>query len=345
MNGQVNRRAGLLVAGLLVLAPPLFAGAKTDVLVLRNGDRVTCEIQDLKEGRLRVKTDDLGTINIDWQGVVRLTSPSIQEIQMASGARHYGSLVAASRDGALAVTTLDVPDEIEIRDVVFLRPIESGFWRRFGGSLDIGASYTQANQLLQLTPSFSTTYTARAYSTGVDLDWTLTRQEGSADSDHKDLTLRYNRFLRGRWTAFGRMTGQHNTELGLDLRAELAGGMGRFLVSASHTLFYVGGGLAGSKERPLDGESTSNLDAVLIMQWRRFTYRFPNTDFDLSLLVYPGLSQWGRWRGDANLSWKREIFNDFTVGLRVYDSFDNRPVTEGASQNDWGATFSLGWTF
>jgi len=64
-----------------------------------------------------------------------------------------------------------------------------------------------------------------------------------------------------------------------------------------------------------------------------------------SFFLYPSLTESGRIRGDTDLSVKREILRDFTVGLRVYDSFDNRPATEGAVTNDWGATLSIGWTF
>jgi hypothetical protein len=59
----------------------------------------------------------------------------------------------------------------------------------------------------------------------------------------------------------------------------------------------------------------------------------------------PGLTDWARVPGNLDVQVKREIIRDFTVGLPVYDSFDSRPTTEGAAQNDWGATLSLGWTF
>jgi hypothetical protein len=34
-----------------------------------------------------------------------------------------------------------------------------------------------------------------------------------------------------------------------------------------------------------------------------------------------------------------------SLAAAVYDSFDNRPATEGSAQNDWGATLSVGLTF
>ena len=37
----------VVVSCLLLIATPLFARTKTDVLVMNNGDRVTCEIKGL----------------------------------------------------------------------------------------------------------------------------------------------------------------------------------------------------------------------------------------------------------------------------------------------------------
>ncbi len=53
-------RIALVSLGLLAaLADPAWA-AKTDVVTLVNGDRLTCEIKLLSQGRLEVSTDDVG---------------------------------------------------------------------------------------------------------------------------------------------------------------------------------------------------------------------------------------------------------------------------------------------
>jgi Protein of unknown function, DUF481 len=345
---RMRARVLALVAGCVVLAQPTFtaaAGAKNDLVVQRNGDRVTCEIKELIRGQLKVKTDGMGTLSIDWDKVVRIASPVRQEVQVSSGEIYHGPLEAVKDDGRVAVLTADGPVELPLATIVHVRQLRSSFWRRFDGSLDIGGSYTQANKLLQLTPSFTTTYGARRFSAGLDFSSILTRQEGADDSGRTNLTLRYARHFADRWLGFARATAQSSSELGLDLRAELAGGAGRFLVSTNRSLFMVGAGLGGNREHPLEGESTSNLEGLAIVQWQLFSYNFPKTDLRFSFLVYPGLSDWGRVRGDADLTLKRELFRDFTIGLQVYDSFDNRPATEGSVHNDWGATLSVGLTF
>ena len=52
---------------------PLFA-EKTDAVVLVNGDRITGDIKKLERGKLEFKTDDMGSVYIDWTKITKITS-------------------------------------------------------------------------------------------------------------------------------------------------------------------------------------------------------------------------------------------------------------------------------
>ena len=75
------------------------------------------------------------------------------------------------------------------------------------------------------------------------------------------------------------------------------------------------------------------------------SFDYPETDIEFSLLVFPGLSDWGRVRLNADLRFIREIINNFSITLTVYNQYDNKPPTASASQNDVGVSLSFGWTF
>ena len=47
----------ILLIGVLIFTIPLFARDKTDVLVMKNGDRMTCQIKGLEAGVLYVSFD------------------------------------------------------------------------------------------------------------------------------------------------------------------------------------------------------------------------------------------------------------------------------------------------
>jgi hypothetical protein len=49
------------LGALALLASPAWARPRTDLVVLNNGERVTCEMKKLQRGKLIVKTDAFGT--------------------------------------------------------------------------------------------------------------------------------------------------------------------------------------------------------------------------------------------------------------------------------------------
>jgi hypothetical protein len=106
-----------------------------------------------------------------------------------------------------------------------------------------------------------------------------------------------------------------------------------------------GAGLSVNREKPVEGESTTNLEAVAGFNWANFAYDFPNTDIQVGAFAFLGLSQWGRFRLESSARLRREVFRDFYFGVKGYESYDSQPATEGAKRNDWGLSLTLGYTF
>ena len=84
------------LCGLLLLSRPLAAGDKVDVIHLRNGDRLTCEIKKLDRSMLTISTDPLGGATVHWGEIVRLESPRTFDITLGSGEHYYGSMLPAA---------------------------------------------------------------------------------------------------------------------------------------------------------------------------------------------------------------------------------------------------------
>src|SRR3954470_18479509 len=91
------RVRGWWLAALILLAAGLPAAAadKVDVVQLRNGDRLTCEIKRLDRSILAISTDPVGSVSVHWGDVANLVSPRSFDVQVASGLHYYGSLVPA----------------------------------------------------------------------------------------------------------------------------------------------------------------------------------------------------------------------------------------------------------
>ena len=77
----------------------LFARTKTDVLVMKNGDRLTGEIKGLDEGVLYVSFDYiLGTSSVQWSKVAYLESKQLFIVKTADGSVYTGTLSTAETE-------------------------------------------------------------------------------------------------------------------------------------------------------------------------------------------------------------------------------------------------------
>ena len=118
---------------LLAAATDVFARAKTDVVVVLNGDHVTCEIKELQRGMLTVKTDDMGTLDIKWEKVIGLESGYYFRVEVSSGARFFGTPHLEQGDSVMRVTGVDAVAALDLVNVVSITPIEQSFLDRFDG--------------------------------------------------------------------------------------------------------------------------------------------------------------------------------------------------------------------
>jgi hypothetical protein len=165
------------------------------------------------------------------------------------------------------------------------------------------------------------------------------------DTRRNTLSLTYARRFRNRWVALAQAQLEQNRELGFELRASGATGGGRYLVQGRRDKLLTALGLSLNRERPTEGESTTNAEAMAVLSYDRFSHDFPKVDVSVALVGFASLTEGGRYRVELDARLKRELVKDFYATLRGYESYDSRPATEGATSNDYGVTFALGWSF
>jgi hypothetical protein len=329
----------------LCLSPWPALAAKTDVVALKNGDRLTGEIEQLERGQLRVKTDDLGTVEIEWDKVQSVAATAPFDVDDLHGNRYLGSLGPGPAAGQMLITWQDRTGTVPLLDVVRMRRLDVSFWRRLDGSLDLGASYTSASELFTLDFAGAVGFERPGYEVSAASSATLTSQPGVDETRRSYASLAYARRFQSRWLAVVKGQLEQNRELGFDLRGSAAAGGGRYLVQGRRDKFLATLGLSLNRERPVEGETTTNVEATATLGYDRFFYDFPKVDSSLVVAGYASLNHGGRYRVDVQGRVKRELVRDFYASLRGYESYDSRPATEGAPRNDYGVTFALGWTF
>lgn len=336
----------LLVTACAVLAWSSEAAAqKTDIITLDNGDRITCEIKKLERGRLRCKTDAMGTVDIQWEHIVDIDTDKTFEIEMDSGQRYFGVIKPAEAPEEMQVTIGQASTTIRSQEVAFVKEIDSSFWGKLDGSIDFGASFTQADNQLDYSLNADAAYTGRTNQVRVSLSSLLKLRDDSATTNRQVIGIQWQRPLRWRrW--FGMVVGnfEHNDELDLDLRALGGYGVGRYLAQTNRWTWSAYGIGAYSREQfQGDEEGSNNLEAGLGTDLQVFTFGDQDTDIGTSFVFLPSITTPGRFRLRLNAKLKREFFTDLYFALDLFETYDSEPA--GDTKNDLGFTMSFGWSY
>ena len=336
------------------LATALWSGSahafqKTDVIILKNGDRITGEIKKYERGKLRLSTSGMSTVYIEWPHIASIRSDKLLEVELDTGQRMFGNLHPTEDETKIIVQTQLATAVVGQVEIVEVTPIKDGFWDKIDGSIDFGSTITQANNQVDYNLNATATHRARKNTFTVNVDSFIRTQEEVQNTNRQDLSFTYRRQLRGRWFGTGLTSFQKNNELDLDFRGTLGGGVGRSLVHTNRVILAVVGGSVYTREKFAGNEDQqNNLEALghLNVQW--FTFGDQETDLDTKLTVLPSLSSWGRVRLELTSTFRREIlFKDLYFAISFFDNYDSDPPQESgqAHKNDFGLTTSLGWKF
>ena len=338
-------QAILTIALVLLLSAAASGQGRTDVVTLANGDRITGEVTKLERGQLEFKTDDAGTLYLEWDKVAGVVTTRRVEVVTADGRRFLGSLGAAAAR-SIAVVGADASVSLQMTEVSIIRQIGRSFWSNVDGAVDAGFSYTRSSGVAQLNLNWETIYRQPAAQSRLSASVTQTKKDDDADRDDRaSLEASYRRYPWRRWFIAGASRFETNESLGLELRSQIGALTGPRLINTNRAQLLMGGGLVLNDERGVDVEPTQNVEALLMLQTSFYTYDRPKTNLDLTLQYYPSLSNAGRQRVQLDAGVKHELFKDFFAALTVYNSYDNRPPNPAADRNDVGIVASLGWTY
>ena len=342
---MTRARAVAALAILMSSSATAWGQKRTDVVTLLNGDRITGEVISLNRGRLELKTDDAGTIDIEWNKTAGVEAPRGFEIETADGRRTLGSLARAADRGGMVVAASEGVVSLSMSEVTRITPIGASFWRKLDGSLDAWFTYSQSSGIAQTTLNADTRYRRPAFLVRLNGSATLTARRDDTERDDRGfMELSYVRYRGRRWFVTGATRFDSNESLGLLLRSQVAGLVGQRIVNTNRAQFELAAGLVND-ERGVDAAPTQNIEGVLGLETSYYTYDRPKTQFDASVRYYPSLSNWGRQRFQLDTGLKHELLKDFFAALNVYESFDSAPPQPGSSRNDAGISFSIGWSF
>ncbi len=326
---------------------PVLARDKTDVVELVNGDRITGEIKQLEHGILRLGTDSMGEVRIEWEDVVHVTSHYQFQFERANGERIVAHIQETDDAKNLMLTNAYETITFPRKKIVRIAPIEDSFWDRVKGSANFGYSFTKASAIAQLNFSARASHRTAIRAFSINTSAIQTSDKEGANTQRSDLNMAMTRFRSNRWFNSYLLGFESNDELALELRTSLGADIGRYLIQTNKSeLSLVTGLIATTESLQGDKSAQQNIEGLLGMEFSRYIFNDPTVDISLKLTVFPSITDSGRTRAQFDANIRRELFSDLYWDLSFYETYDSKPPsTETTTKTDYGIVTSLGWSF
>jgi len=320
---------------------------KTDKVVLVNGDHITGEIKRLDLDILQFKTSSMSIAKIKWYYINNVYAPDkLFQIELADKTKLFGNLDSTSTPGLLIIKNEVGKYEVETDKVVTIYQVKQLFWSRFSGSVSAGISYTKANDIWQANGAGSLSYTEEKYFGSFGFDILQTFQNDSIFTAKNDAVLNFNRMMLANQFTTVFLTAQENTELGIQLRTGIGAGYGIDLLHTNVSRIRFIGAITGNKEVALgEAVTTNNAEGLIKLDVKVFKYTDPEIYINAFVNWYPSITVTGRHRIEAELQIRFELLNDFFLEFKIYNNFDNKPVSTSSSNSDYGLISRFTYTF
>jgi len=343
----------MILSIMLLLVTPAFAREKSDVIVMKNGDRLTGEIKSLDSGVLHFSADYIdGTSSIRWSMVDHLESKQLFVVMTEDGSVYTGTLqtvgVAAGRPMRIQISEgAEQAKIVERSKIVQATQTSERFWQRFNGDINSGVMYAKGNQSTQYSVGSSIEYPRQRWAAGASIDSSLSSSSGSSVSTRNSLTTNALQLLRrNNWYYTGVGTFLQSTEQDINLQINLSGGIGRYFKNTNHAKISVFAGLAWQNTKyshSADSQSTQNLAAAMVGTNVKF-FKFKQTNLDIYAVAFPALSEPGRAYFSTNISYYVKLFGKLNWNTSFYGNWDTQPPAN-FSGSDYGTSSGLGLTF
>jgi len=348
----MNVRSVILCFSLL-LAAPLVARESTDVIVMKNGDRITCQIKGFSAGVLSVSPPYvIQTISVDWSQVARLESKQLFIVKMQDGSVYRGILKSVETPAGhyMELQVAEAPQKKVVLDsarIANVAQTSEKFFQRFTGGVNFGTSYSKGNQSTQYNLSGLVSYPRERWAAQLGFSSNLNRSSGATASTWNQVTPSFIRLLR--WNNYfcqGLANFLQSDEQGINLQTTVGGGIGRYLKNTNRTIVSVLGGFAWqntSYSPSVVPIGTQNVATALIGGNVQL-YRFNKTNLSLNALLLPAVSEPGRVFFTTNASYYIKITGNLSWNISFYGNWDNQPPGNLPGSN-YGTSSGLSWTF
>lgn len=321
---------------------------KTDTLYHINGNVLRGEIKKYDMGLLYFKMDGMGTIKVENMKIKSLRSSKMLRVITKNNKVYYGDIDSSLNIGEIKIGLLDSRDRINISDIVEIYPIKGTFMLRLSGKADFGIDYSKSNSMLRVNGSGNVNYRVKKWASEFSYSSLETVQEISdsvINNSKTDISIS-TEYLFSPSRRISLTIGMNtNTELGIAMRLYSGLSSKHYLIQNNRNKLFFELGFNANYENSIEDISTTNPEGIIGIDYSIFKYNSPEIDLSTHAQVIPNLTFNGRWRLDSGFKLTIEIFYNFFVKLETYYLFDSKPISVGASNNDWGFMTGVGYSF
>lgn len=333
-----------LLVFLLLISDTVLA-EKTDIVVLNNGDKITGEVKGLERGKLEFSTDSMGTVYIDWLDIQAIISDTGQAVELTNGQRFFGPLNKPDDTDMVQIETEKGMVGVSTHDVVTMYPVESSFWDRLDISASLGFTWDKASDVGKYSIGADAEYRDPEFITSAGFSGEVTTVDSQDDTRRYNANIQHMKFKGSKRFIAYFASAERNDELGIRLRTLGGAGYGWVPIRSNNNWFAITAGADINHEEPFNADSEVNLEAVGMIKYEYFRYSEPERRFTSSLVVFPSITDFGRWRADFNMDLDIEFVSDFFWVFNIFATFDSDPLSAEASTSDYGFGSSLKYKF
>ncbi|WP_200977679.1 DUF481 domain-containing protein [Echinicola sp. 20G] len=334
------KKLTLLIA--LCLISFQYLMAQEDSLVFKNKNIIVGEIKSMDKGILKIETDYSDSdFTIEWEEIIEVYSKQNYLISLQSGKRLNGKINSSS-PGKVLINSVEQGDlEVNVDEIVFFTTYEDDFWSRLSASVDINYSFTKANNLKQSGITSTLGYVASKWSANAGYNLIRSSQDDVEPTRREDGNFSFKKFLPKDFYIPVNYSFLSNTEQLLDIRSNFTGGIGKYILHTNNAYFGLEGGASYVKERySSDAPTQNSWEAYLGSELN--LYDIGDLNLYSRVVIYPGITEKGRFRSDFNFNAKYDLPLDFYIKAGFTLNFDNQAV-EGASSTDYVLQTGFGW--
>ncbi len=336
----------IVLSTLLCALAQLTAAA---VVTLKNGDRITGEVVQTADGKLVVKSEFMGEVQIAFDSVAGIESADKLYLSSKDGQVLVGPVTTTDDEFAIVTENsgrVSVPkDQIAyVRDQAAQEAYEAeidrlrnpkltDFWRGF---FDTNLALTTGNSQ---TTSFSNAAgmtrqtnrdTIKLYFNSIYARQSTTGESLATANAIRGGT-RYELNVSDKWFTFGFLDLEYDKFQDLDLRNVIGGGFGYHLVKTDRKQLNLFGGATYNQEF-YTGDLTRRSAEVVMGE--EFSLQVNDrTSYNNRLTFYPNMSETGEYRLQLDSTLVTDVFKWMAWNFTFSDRFISNPAP-GRQQND-----------